>query len=218
MELVKNGLVMSVFWGKFWWYVDSCRRWSWTNGKSALSVLWWEFCSNVTVLISNEWVSRCERLLMSWLILLRLRGKGVGLLSLQLVVVVWRDCLPFDLHFLLLFCALWWGWLCFSLFVTPLGCLLYGLPLVWLLTWCLKWLLAALRNLLILAWDGYLAAWRLVNWFMALVKNCVHEHWKLFCLAMMKCYVLYYGTNLKCLWSYEGRCSLCMYFLQKLQT
>ena len=56
-----------------------------------------------------------------------------------------------------------------------------------------------LRNFLILAWDGYLAACRLVNCFMALVKNCVHEHWKFFCLAMMKCYVLYYGTNLKCL-------------------
>ena len=189
MNLVKNGLVMTVFWNKTW-NDDSCGRWSWTDGKSALSVLLWEFCSNVTVLISNNWVSRCERLLVSSLILLHLWGKGVGLLSLQLVVVVWHYFLAFELPFFLLLCALWWGCLCSSLFVTPLGCFWYDLPLLWLLTWCLKWWLAALRNLVILAWVGYFAAWRMVNWFMALVKNFVHEHWKLFSFAMMKCYVL----------------------------
>ena len=155
-----------------------------------LSILSWEFCSNATKLISKDWVSRCERLLASSLILLCLQGKEVGLLSLQLVVVVWHDFLAFELPVFLLLCAVWQDCLCSSLFVTPLGCLLYDLPRLWLLTWCLKWWLAALRILVILAWDGYFTAWRMVNWFRALVKNVVHEHWKLFCFAMMRCNVL----------------------------
>ena len=64
----------------------------------------------------HDLVSGCERLLASLQILLHLWGKGVGILSLQLLAVDWHDFLVFELPFVLLLWAVCQCCLCSSLF------------------------------------------------------------------------------------------------------